>query len=175
MIHQPWVIVPLRKLEPITNKDSKDWHVVDFKNQSKLNNTSTAERTNGASYSSRSSQLSMAPIEVTRKVWKVHCQLCWTVSLCVYCKPQYLSRTSRSVRVQKVILWTPSLQAPREGTWNKTRFECIFWKIVWCYFRQLFVNTLLLTDEIYQCTACVSKWVYEDPALIILGSRVQMN
>ena len=117
MIHQPWLAVPLRKLEPITNKDRKDWHVVDFINQSKLSNTSTAERTHGASYSSRSSQLSMAPIEVTRKVWKVHCQLCWTVSLCVYCKPQYLSRTSRSVRVHG---WCMNCQpeVPRERNLN---------------------------------------------------------
>ena len=127
MIHQPWLAVPLRKLEPITNKDRKDWHVVDFINQSKLSNTSTAERTNGASYSSRSSQLSMAPIEVTRKVWKVHCQLCWTVSLCVYCKPQYLSRTSRSVRVHDEV-WTASQKFLVRETWTILLQEYI-WKI----------------------------------------------
>ena len=93
----------------------------------------------------------------------------------LHCKPQCLSRTSRSVRVQKSNIVNSQPASSSRGDLEQTRFVFIFWKIVWCYFRRLFVNKLLLTDEIYQCTACVSKWVYEDPALIILGSRVQMN
>ena len=135
------------KIEPIINKDRKDWHVVDFINQSKLSNTSTAERANSALCSSRSSQVRMTPIEVTQKVWQVHCQLCWTVSLFVYCKPQYLSRTSRSVRVHG---WCMNCQpeVSRERNLNNLASRVYLKKMGWllssvitsCYWWLLFIE-----------------------------------
>ena len=100
-------------------------------NQSKQSTISLLERNFSAYCSRHLATLHDGHQKLSQKVWKIHDQLGWfdQFVLTVYCKPQYQTLTSLSVRVNKQktdINFTAWKFL--EGTLNVSCFKCIILK-----------------------------------------------